>query len=123
MRVQGSPKFVAQIRRIVAHEYYNARNFDYDVALLQLKTAWPDSLSHLIQPVCIPALAQPLQPGDRCWVTGWGSMSEGGEQTNEPGDTVKGPLHTYIRLCIYIYMEVIMNLYLLYFNHSLTYNK
>ncbi|XP_034771906.2 transmembrane protease serine 7-like [Acipenser ruthenus] len=77
MRVQGSPKFVAQIRRIVAHEYYNARNFDYDVALLQLKTAWPDSLSHLIQPVCIPALAQPLQPGDRCWVTGWGSMSEG----------------------------------------------
>ncbi|MGH0165154.1 UNVERIFIED_CONTAM: hypothetical protein FKN15_065262 [Acipenser sinensis] len=77
MRVQGSPKFVAQIRRIVAHEYYNARNFDYDVALLQLKTAWPDSLSHLIQPVCIPALAQPLQTGDRCWVTGWGSMSEG----------------------------------------------
>ncbi|XP_069046065.1 transmembrane protease serine 7 isoform X2 [Lepisosteus oculatus] len=77
MRTQGSAKFVAEIRRIVVHEYYNARNFDYDIALLQLKSTWPVSLASHIQPICLPSSSQAVVAGQACWVTGWGSKSEG----------------------------------------------
>ncbi|XP_076869570.1 transmembrane protease serine 7 isoform X2 [Brachyhypopomus gauderio] len=76
MLTQGSAKHVAEIRRIVVHEYYNARTFDYDVALLQLRKAWPSALSAYVQPVCLPAPSQTLPDSHRCWVTGWGYRSE-----------------------------------------------
>lgn len=77
---QGSAKHVAEIRRIVVHEYYNARNFDYDIALLQLKKVWPSGLEQYIQPVCLPAPSQTFTEGHRCWVTGWGYRSEQGNK-------------------------------------------
>uniref|UniRef100_A0A8C1BTB8 Transmembrane protease serine 7 n=1 Tax=Cyprinus carpio carpio TaxID=630221 RepID=A0A8C1BTB8_CYPCA len=73
---QGNAKHVAEIRRFVVHEYYNARNFDYDIALVQLKKAWPSSLAQYIQPICLPAPSQTFTEGHRCWVTGWGYRSE-----------------------------------------------
>ncbi|TRY78991.1 hypothetical protein DNTS_005025 [Danionella cerebrum] len=73
---QGSAKHVAEIRRIVVHEYYNARNFDYDIALLQLKKTWPSDLEQYIQPICLPAPSQTFAEGHHCWVTGWGYRSE-----------------------------------------------
>uniref|UniRef100_A0A673HWD5 Peptidase S1 domain-containing protein n=1 Tax=Sinocyclocheilus rhinocerous TaxID=307959 RepID=A0A673HWD5_9TELE len=73
---QGNAKHVAEIRRFVVHEYYNARNFDYDIALVQLKKAWPSSLEQYIQPICLPAPSQTFTEGHRCWVTGWGYRSE-----------------------------------------------
>ncbi|KAF7668849.1 hypothetical protein LDENG_00279650 [Lucifuga dentata] len=76
MLTQGSAKYVAEIQRIVVHEYYNANTFDYDIALLQLKKPWPSSLSPLIQPVCLPAGSQTLTKNHHCWVTGWGYRSE-----------------------------------------------
>lgn len=79
MLTQGSAKHVAEIRRIVVHEYYNPRNFDYDIALLQLRKPWPSSLAPFIQPVCLPATSQTLTEKHRCWVTGWGYRSEQGE--------------------------------------------
>ncbi|XP_051782550.1 transmembrane protease serine 7 [Erpetoichthys calabaricus] len=81
MRVQGNPKFFSEIRRIVVHEYYNSRSFDYDIALLQLKNTWPKSLSSVIQPICIPSIIQSVQSGDKCWVTGWGKKSEGDSES------------------------------------------
>ncbi|XP_066502487.1 transmembrane protease serine 7 [Hoplias malabaricus] len=76
MLTQGSAKHVAEIQRIVVHEYYNARNFDYDIALLQLKKAWPSILTPYIQPICLPAASQSFSDGHRCWVTGWGYRAE-----------------------------------------------
>uniref|UniRef100_A0A3B1K1Y3 Transmembrane serine protease 7 n=1 Tax=Astyanax mexicanus TaxID=7994 RepID=A0A3B1K1Y3_ASTMX len=76
MLAQGSAKHVAEIRRIVVHEYYNARTFDYDIALLQLRKAWPSNLASFIQPVCLPSASLTLSDGHRCWVTGWGYRSE-----------------------------------------------
>ncbi|XP_076014040.1 transmembrane protease serine 7 [Genypterus blacodes] len=76
MLTQGSAKYVAEIQRIVVHEYYNAYTFDYDIALLQLKKPWPPSLSPLVQPVCLPAPSQSLTHNHHCWVTGWGYRSE-----------------------------------------------
>ncbi|XP_036790880.1 transmembrane protease serine 7 [Oncorhynchus mykiss] len=76
MLYQGSARHVAEIQRIVVHEYYNRLTFDYDIALLQLRSPWPPSLSFLIQPVCLPATSQTLTHAHRCWVTGWGYRSE-----------------------------------------------
>ncbi|KAL4657283.1 transmembrane protease serine 7 [Arapaima gigas] len=76
MLTQGSAKHVAEIQRIVVHEYYNRHSFDYDIALLQLRRTWPASLAAHIQPICLPAASQALPDGLRCWVTGWGYRSE-----------------------------------------------
>ncbi|KAF0028110.1 hypothetical protein F2P81_019197 [Scophthalmus maximus] len=76
MLTQGSAKHVAEIQRIVVHEYYNAYTFDYDIALLQLKKPWPSSLGPLVQPVCLPPTSHSVTDSHRCWVTGWGYRSE-----------------------------------------------
>ncbi|XP_013857713.1 transmembrane protease serine 7 [Austrofundulus limnaeus] len=76
MLMQGSAKHVAEIQRIVVHEYYNAYTFDYDIALLHLKKAWPASLSPLVQPVCLPPSSHTITDSHRCIVTGWGYRSE-----------------------------------------------
>ncbi|XP_075906554.1 transmembrane protease serine 7 [Nelusetta ayraudi] len=76
MLTQGGARHVADIRRIVVHEYYNARTFDYDIALLQLKRPWPASLGLLVQPVCLPPASHSVGSSHRCWVTGWGYRSE-----------------------------------------------
>ncbi|XP_059133384.1 transmembrane protease serine 7 isoform X1 [Peromyscus eremicus] len=76
MYVQGNAKFVSPVRRIVVHEYYNSQTFDYDIALLQLSTAWPETLKQLIQPICIPPAGQKVRSGEKCWVTGWGRRHE-----------------------------------------------
>ncbi|XP_034718683.1 uncharacterized protein LOC117938269 [Etheostoma cragini] len=76
MLTQGSAKHVAEIQRIVVHEYYNTYTFDYDIALLQLKKPWPPSLSPLVQPVCLPPPSHTVTDNHRCLVTGWGYRSE-----------------------------------------------
>ncbi|XP_070948535.1 transmembrane protease serine 7 isoform X4 [Macaca nemestrina] len=76
MYVQGNAKFVSPVRRIVVHEYYNSQTFDYDIALLQLSIAWPETLKQLIQPICIPPAGQRVRSGEKCWVTGWGRRHE-----------------------------------------------
>ncbi|XP_053716079.1 transmembrane protease serine 7 [Synchiropus splendidus] len=76
MLTQGSAKHVAEIQRIVVHQYYNAYTFDYDVALLRLKKPWPSSLSPLVQPVCLPGPSHTVTDSHSCWVTGWGYRSE-----------------------------------------------
>ncbi|KAK2859467.1 hypothetical protein Q5P01_004087 [Channa striata] len=73
---QGSAKYVAEIQRIVVHEYYNMYTFDYDIALLRLKKPWPSSLIPLVQPVCIPSSTHTVTNSHHCWVTGWGYRSE-----------------------------------------------
>uniref|UniRef100_A0A452HXQ8 Peptidase S1 domain-containing protein n=1 Tax=Gopherus agassizii TaxID=38772 RepID=A0A452HXQ8_9SAUR len=79
MRTQGNAKFVSAVRRIIVHEYYNSRNYDYDVALLQLSMPWPDTMKHVIQPICIPPLSHKTHSGEKCWITGWGQRQEASE--------------------------------------------
>ncbi|XP_068764757.1 transmembrane protease serine 7 isoform X1 [Struthio camelus] len=80
MRTQGRAKLVSAVRRIVVHEYYNSRNYDYDIALLQLSKPWPEAMSHAIQPVCLPPSSRRVRSGDRCWVTGWGQKQEADDE-------------------------------------------
>nr|XP_057915802.1 transmembrane protease serine 7 isoform X2 [Doryrhamphus excisus] len=76
MLTQGGAKHVAEVQRIVVHEYYDAYTFDYDIALLRLKRAWPPSIASLVQPVCLPAPSHAVTARHHCWVTGWGYRSE-----------------------------------------------
>ncbi|TKS87754.1 Transmembrane protease serine 7 [Collichthys lucidus] len=76
MLMQGGAKHVADIKRIVVHEYYNAYTFDYDIALLQLNKPWPSSLRPHVQPVCLPSPSHTVTANHHCWVTGWGYLSE-----------------------------------------------
>ncbi|XP_071289540.1 transmembrane protease serine 7 isoform X1 [Agelaius tricolor] len=80
MQMQGRAKFVSAVRRIVVHEYYNSRNYDYDIALLQLSTPWPDTMGHLIQPICLPPYSHKARSGDKCWITGWGQKQEADDE-------------------------------------------
>lgn len=93
MQTQGRAKFVSAVRQIIVHEYYNSRNYDYDIALLQLSKPWPETMSHIIQPICVPPFSHRVRSGDKCWITGWGQKQEVGEfntiswvNVSSPGD-------------------------------------
>nr|XP_056702371.1 serine protease hepsin [Euleptes europaea] len=58
----------------------NSEENSNDIALLHLGT--PLSFSEYIQPVCLPALGQPLVDGKVCTVTGWGNTQYYGQQSD-----------------------------------------
>jgi len=59
------------VAAIHVHPQWNSATYDYDVAILQLRTT-----ARLARPVAVEP--QPLSVGDRPMVTGWGAVSEGG---------------------------------------------
>ncbi|MFT7803433.1 transmembrane protease serine 13-like [Arapaima gigas] len=61
------PYFVS---KIIIHENYNSKTFDYDFALVKLST--PVMFSNTIQPVCLPTFNQTVAPGTKCWTSGFG---------------------------------------------------
>uniref|UniRef100_A0A8D2ZSN2 Peptidase S1 domain-containing protein n=1 Tax=Scophthalmus maximus TaxID=52904 RepID=A0A8D2ZSN2_SCOMX len=71
---------VIPIQRVLIHPAFNGTNMDYDVALLEL--AVPAPVSYTIQSVCLPSPAHIFLKDAECFITGWGSMREGGSLTN-----------------------------------------
>ncbi|XP_031432697.1 suppressor of tumorigenicity 14 protein homolog [Clupea harengus] len=65
-----------KLKTIITHPDYNAMTFDYDIALLELTE--PLEFTNLIHPVCLPASSHVFSAGTPCWVTGWGTIREGG---------------------------------------------
>lgn len=65
-----------KLKTIITHPEYNPMTFDYDVALLELDT--PLEFTNTIHPVCLPADSHVFPAGMGCWVTGWGTLREGG---------------------------------------------
>ncbi|CAG6022036.1 unnamed protein product [Menidia menidia] len=64
------------LRRVLAHPQYDARSYDYDLALLQLDR--PLLLGQHVWPICLPSPTYQLPPGHQAWITGWGATREGG---------------------------------------------
>ncbi|KAH0631352.1 hypothetical protein JD844_005644 [Phrynosoma platyrhinos] len=58
----------------------NSEENSNDIALMHLAT--PLSFNEFIQPVCLPALGQPLVDGKMCTVTGWGNTQYYGQQSD-----------------------------------------
>ncbi|XP_014004185.1 transmembrane protease serine 9 isoform X3 [Salmo salar] len=76
----GVGALVIPIQRTILHPGFNSTNMDYDVALLEL--AVPAPRSYTIQLVCLPSPVHNFLKNTECYITGWGSMREGGSLTN-----------------------------------------
>ncbi|KAM7382735.1 hypothetical protein PAMP_002452 [Pampus punctatissimus] len=68
-----------QVKRIIGHPNYNHLTTDYDIALLELTE--PLEFTSTIQPICLPSSSHIFPAGMSCWVTGWGQLREGGQQS------------------------------------------
>lgn len=69
---------VARVQRIHIHQYYDDETNDYDLALLKLDRPAPAVRAGHARPACLPPPTHQLEPDLLCWVTGWGSLQEGG---------------------------------------------
>uniref|UniRef100_A0A3Q2DFM7 Peptidase S1 domain-containing protein n=1 Tax=Cyprinodon variegatus TaxID=28743 RepID=A0A3Q2DFM7_CYPVA len=76
----GSGALVIPIQRVIIHPAFNKNNMDHDVALLELTE--PAPASYTIQPACLPSPVHQFHEDSECYITGWGSMKEGGSLTN-----------------------------------------
>ncbi|XP_005746853.1 transmembrane protease serine 9 [Pundamilia nyererei] len=76
----GVGALVVPIQRVIIHPAFNGTNMDHDVALLEL--AVPAPMSYTIQSVCLPSPVHRFLKSAECYITGWGSMREGGSLTN-----------------------------------------
>ncbi|KAL3047815.1 hypothetical protein OYC64_021894 [Pagothenia borchgrevinki] len=76
----GIGALVIPIQRVVIHPAFNGSTMDHDVALLELVV--PAPMSYTIQSACLPSPVHHFPKEAECYVTGWGSMREGGSLTN-----------------------------------------
>lgn len=69
---------IYDVQNIIKHEQYkNAKqNFDYDIALFQLKTLI--TYSDTIQKISLPDFDSGIQVGKLCRISGWGAKNFGG---------------------------------------------
>ncbi|XP_048037470.1 transmembrane protease serine 2-like [Megalobrama amblycephala] len=63
------------VSRIVKHDY-NPRTSDNDIALMKLKR--PLTITSNVRPVCLPNKGMYFSAPQECYITGWGTLSEGG---------------------------------------------
>lgn len=69
------------IERIYVNKEYNAYPYQYDndIALIRLKSpAFLDNRKNL---ACLPDNTVQFPSGTNCYITGWGTMKSGGDQS------------------------------------------
>ena len=69
-------EILSDVSNIIRHESYGIASFDHDIALLKL--AKPVPYNQAIKPICLPKQGQAENPGEKCYVTGWGRLAEYG---------------------------------------------
>uniref|UniRef100_A0A4W5QM67 Peptidase S1 domain-containing protein n=1 Tax=Hucho hucho TaxID=62062 RepID=A0A4W5QM67_9TELE len=65
------------VTQIIRHPNYISSTHDNDMCLLKLSS--PVTFTNFIRPVCLAAPGSSFYAGATSWVTGWGSISTGGE--------------------------------------------
>ncbi|XP_061071970.1 suppressor of tumorigenicity 14 protein homolog isoform X1 [Conger conger] len=65
-----------KVKNIISHPDYNQMTYDYDIAMMELSE--PLEFTNTIHPICLPDRTHFFPPGMPCWVTGWGTLREGG---------------------------------------------
>jgi len=68
------------VDRIVRHPKYDPDSIDFDIAVIKLRTAVPGKKARLLTAAHEAQLAA---TGDRAFVTGWGSLTDGGNFPTE----------------------------------------
>nr|KAF6490721.1 serine protease 27 [Molossus molossus] len=68
----------ARVKRVESNPLYQGMASSADVALVELEA--PVTFTNYILPVCMPDPSVIFESGMKCWVTGWGSPSEQGNE-------------------------------------------
>lgn len=72
---------------VIHQDYSSSGSTSNDIALALL--AFPVNYSTHIQPVCLPEKTFMVQSDTKCWVTGWGKLSEEGETMNQGSSNLR----------------------------------
>uniref|UniRef100_A0A3P9J947 Peptidase S1 domain-containing protein n=1 Tax=Oryzias latipes TaxID=8090 RepID=A0A3P9J947_ORYLA len=76
---RNGPNSVSRtVSQIIVHENYNKQTQDNDVSLLKL--ASPVTFNDYISPVCLAEQGSNFPSGTTVWVTGFGTLSSGGQE-------------------------------------------
>ena len=71
-----------RIKRIYVHSEYNSITLDnFDIALIRLNR--PAIIKRGVSPVCLPDDNITFPESSECWITGWGTLSPGGNYPEE----------------------------------------
>jgi len=62
---------------VIRHPGYNSNTMNWDLAMVRLSS--PVDMTDCVGTVCLPTGAD-VNPGAKCWITGWGTLSSGGRQ-------------------------------------------
>uniref|UniRef100_A0A803J2L4 Transmembrane serine protease 2 n=1 Tax=Xenopus tropicalis TaxID=8364 RepID=A0A803J2L4_XENTR len=63
------------VERIIVFPGYNSSNNDNDIALMKLTDKI--TFNYNTQPVCLPNAGMFWEAGTQCWISGWGTTSQG----------------------------------------------
>uniref|UniRef100_A0A9J7XVQ1 Peptidase S1 domain-containing protein n=2 Tax=Cyprinus carpio TaxID=7962 RepID=A0A9J7XVQ1_CYPCA len=67
------------VMRLIIHHDYDKDSKNNDIALLQLSSTV--TFSDYIKPVCLASASSEFDAGTKSWVTGWGLLNFGGNET------------------------------------------
>lgn len=67
------------VKAVIKHPYYNPVTNDNDIALVRL--SFPITFTDSIRPVCLPAEGSVFNSDTESWITAWGNVSDGGENS------------------------------------------
>uniref|UniRef100_A0A672M8B6 Suppressor of tumorigenicity 14 protein homolog n=1 Tax=Sinocyclocheilus grahami TaxID=75366 RepID=A0A672M8B6_SINGR len=74
--IQDSSVQKRTLKSIITHPNYDSMTYDYDISLLELSN--PLNFTNTVHPICLPASTHVFSAGSSCFVTGWGTLREGG---------------------------------------------
>ncbi|XP_031752037.1 transmembrane protease serine 2-like [Xenopus tropicalis] len=69
------------VERIIVFPGYNSSNNDNDIALMKLTDKI--TFNYNTQPVCLPNAGMFWEAGTQCWISGWGTTSQGGKKRSK----------------------------------------
>lgn len=62
--------------KMINHPQYNASTLAFDISLIRLEA--PFEVNACVGTVCLPRQGADVPPGKQCWITGWGTLQQGG---------------------------------------------
>lgn len=74
---------LVDVEKVIIHENYNPKGFDYDVALLKLKETLDLTKHKAVKSVCLPKSSTTTYAGKTGFGVGWGRLYENGPQPDK----------------------------------------
>lgn len=63
---------------VIKHPYYDSSTMHWDFALVKLSS--PMDITDCVGTICLPSEGADVPSGTRCFITGWGTLNQGGSQ-------------------------------------------